>query len=737
MNTTISDLSNCDQEPIHIPGQIQSHGFLIAIDTNYIVRYHSENIDLWSGLPNSILGKNIEDLAFEFSETNDFKNVRDLIEFGSKNGFEYKNASYIEINGISFYLILSYNSPYYLLEFEPAVKGQEQEVQKMMGHSISAMLSDRDLSHLLQNTAIQVKNIIKYDRIMVYRFAEDGHGEVVAEAKNDTLLPLFGLHYPASDIPEQARTLYKINLTRLIADVHAIPVRIMTSSVYSDPIDLTYSQLRAVSPIHIQYLKNMGVCSSFSISIICNNQLWGLIACHNYTPQFIDYKARESAKLIGQIFSSALEFRIDQQDQEIFGHYKLGVDNLTKNLLKSDHIRDALTNHKITLMDAVDASGAVFVYENQISKIGKTPNDLQLLKLILWLQENIKQQFFFTSELSKIYSEAAEFKDIACGMLVSVLSREDAVYAIWFKPEVIQTINWGGDPYKRSQTDSDLGQISPRNSFEIWSETVAGRSANWNNEEIKSVTRLREEIIFTINQKASVLKALNEKLESAYQELDTFSFTIAHDLKNPLTSIKGYADLLKMNDDNTPDVEHSIDRIIASATRMNRMISEILEYSRIGRYEIEPVRIKIKPMLMEFIKDLNVAYNQTNIEFDVGETPDVFGDQLMISQVFINLLSNAIKYSQNSSLVKIRISGLASINQVTYSISDNGMGIETKDIPKIFDLFQRLNNVKDIEGSGVGLAIVKRIIDRHKGTIQVESILDVGSVFYVTFKNDY
>src|SRR5690606_18753465 len=147
------------------------------------------------------------------------------------------------------------------------------------------------------NTALQVKNTIHYDRVMIYRFADDGHGEVVAEAKNDNLNSWFGLHYPASDIPKQARELYKKNLTRIIADVHTTPSKISTAADNAQPVDLTSSQLMAVSSVHIQYLKNMVVASSFSISILYMNDLWGLIACHNYTPRFIDYNARESSKL--------------------------------------------------------------------------------------------------------------------------------------------------------------------------------------------------------------------------------------------------------------------------------------------------------------------------------------------------------------------------------------------------------------------------------------------------------
>lgn len=733
INSTIN-LSNCDEEPIHIPGQIQSHGFLIAIDNNFVIHYHSTNIGNRLILPTNLLGRNLEEIQSFFEPDVSINQIKKLVKSGFNNGFDKKNPTAVSLNGAPFHMILSASDPYCLLEFEPVVENNGQDMQHMIGHSISEMLADKDLSHLLGNTAYQVKNIIQFDRIMIYRFAQDGHGEVVAEAKNEDLPTLLGLHYPATDIPKQARELYKINLTRLIGDVHSTPAAIITSPRQLNMLDLTHSQLRAVSPIHIQYLKNMKVDSSFSISIICHQELWGLIACHNYSPRYIDFKSRESAKLIGQIFSSALEFRQDQQNQEIFGKYKMGVDSLTKNLLKSGNLKDALTRYDISLIDAVDACGAVLVYENQITTVGRTPGEDQLYKLVEWLKDNIKEHIFFTSCLSEVYPDAAAFEDVACGVMVSVLSQEESSYVIWFKPELIQTVKWAGNPEKPVQVKgNNLSHISPRNSFEEWSQTVAGFSKAWNNEEIKSVTRLREEILFAVNQKATELIMLNEKLKTAYQQLDTFSYTIAHDLKNPLSSVKGYAQLLRM-EQFTPDIEHSIDRIIAGAEKMNRMITEILEYSKVGEDELEMVNIEVRPLINDFIRDLGVVYNSANIEFIMGDTPAINGDPIMISQVFTNLLSNAVKYSQNTGSSKICIKGAVHNSEIIYTISDNGLGIDAYQLPKIFDLFQRAENVGDIEGSGVGLAIVKRIMERHKGRILVESTVGVGTSFVLVFR---
>ncbi len=206
----------------------------------------------------------------------------------------------------------------------------------------------------MQNAAEQVKEIIHYDRVMIYKFWEDEHGEVIAEAKNEDLEPFLGLHYPATDIPKQARALYKLNLTRIIADVHhpASPVTAMSDIAAAFPLDLTFSTLRAVSPIHIQYLKNMGVAASFSVSLIAHGELWGLIACHNYTPRFIDYKEREGARLIGQILSAQLEFRDEEENKEYHKQYQQAADDIIRQMTKDWDVLNAITMHPQLLQQA-------------------------------------------------------------------------------------------------------------------------------------------------------------------------------------------------------------------------------------------------------------------------------------------------------------------------------------------------------------------------------------------------
>ncbi len=731
------DVTNCDLELIHIPGQIQAHGFLIVLDHNLIIRFVSDNLPQFIlGASNNLINEPLAKLELLIKNRKQPEFIMQLIKFGEADeNFYQKNPFSLDVSGMPFHLILSKIGPLQLLEFEPAASDDNVDIQSKVGSSIMAMLGDKNITSLVSNAAIQVKKNINYDRVMVYKFAEDGHGEVIAEAKNDGLEAWLGLHYPASDIPKQARELYKLNLTRIIADVNAAPAKIITSANNPQPLNLTNSQLRAVSPIHIQYLKNMEVASSFSISLIYKGELWGLIACHNYTPRFLDYKSRESAKLIGQILSNALEFMEKEQNVELQKLFEERLVQLNRYLLKNNSIENAIIGEKVTLLDITAASGAVLLFENKLTTLGTTPTSEELEGLIDWAQNNITDLSWQTTNLSALYPPAAAFKDVASGMLLFTISKQLKEYVIWFKPEVLQTVSWAGNPNKPVTIDeTGLKHLSPRHSFEKWVQDVTGTSLQWMPEEIKAVTRLKDELLYAINIKANAIRLLNDKLREAYEELDTFSYTISHDLKSPIAAIKGYSDLMLMKPELETDMQKALKRIGERAGKMNNMVNDILNYTHLTRLDIQYKDLNAGAMIEDIITDLDLDDFKRKIKITLGPLPKLYGDKVMIMQVFSNLINNAVKYSVNEESASIHIEGKVKEKEVIYSIKDNGLGIAPENMTLIFGLFKRMDNVHKIDGSGVGLAIVKRIVEKHNGKIWVESELGKGSIFYVSFK---
>jgi chemotaxis family two-component system sensor kinase Cph1 len=730
------DLTNCDKEPIHIPGKIQSHGFLIAVDKNNLsITYLSENTgDFLKEPTKNLLDKQLSVLNNFIKQQDPEFNIEDLLKLGIiRKSFDALSPHPIEINGNRFYLIISSAKSDWLLEFEPVTL--QYDIQSSIGRSASSMLQGKSISTLLSGAALEVKKLINYDRIMIYKFLDDGHGEVVAEEKEDNLEPFFGLHYPASDIPKQARELYKLNLTRLIADVNTDDSPIITFKE-NEPLDLTNGGLRAVSPIHIQYLKNMGVHSSFSISLISHGELWGLIACHNYSPKFIDYKAREGSKLIGQILSSALEYRQEEEDAEVIEHFKDTANILSDHLSRDKYLVEAITVHKTSILDVTKASGVAIIFENELKTIGNVPTDDEIWELTDWLKSTNDESIYYTHRLPEIHLPAKKYKSTASGILSCILNKELGEMIIWFKPEIITNVNWAGNPEKpATPSENGLLNLSPRKSFEIWSQVVNNTSEKWLAEEIASVLRIREIIITDINKKSNEIRQLNEKLQAAYEELDTFSYTISHDLRTPLTSIKTYAELMLKNKSIDENGRKMLGRILTGADKMNFLIKEILNLARVGRSEINFETVDMPSLLQEIKNEVWTAFKADNSELILGHLPNLKGDKTMIEQVFTNLIGNAVKYSAMVEKPKIEVTAYIDGGEIIYSVKDNGIGIDNRYYDRVFELFKRMDNVKDIEGTGVGLAIVKRVVEKHNGRVWFESKLNAGSTFYVAFKN--
>ncbi len=745
MKNPVVDVTNCEREPIHIPGSVQSHGFLAAIDkTDFTLRYVSENVRSQTGMEAAhVLGQSFEWFLQKSHITLQSLALQQLFTFNQDTNFDILNPVLVDIQNVPHYMIVHPSENNLLLaEFEPSQPSLETNLQRMVGVSVSRILEGRTVKEILQNTARQIREIIQYQRVMVYKFWEDGHGEVIAEDLADGAEPFMGLHYPASDIPKQARDLYITNLTRIIVDVHSQTSPLVTYNNQTgnkpQPLDLTHSTLRAVSPVHIQYLKNMGVAASYSVSIVSNNTLWGLIACHNDTPKFIDFRAREATKLLGQILSSSIEYRDSEENKDAVRILRQSADDLAKQMQKEQNIAEAFEKNIDLALKMTTATGVAILFEGHIYTAGKTPSETDIKDIAGWLKQNVTSQIFQTERFSENYKPALRFADIASGILVCMLSKEMNEYIIWFKPEQEKTVKWAGNPEKPVEATADGGtKLTPRNSFAVWSQQVKNTSESWSKAEISAVLRLREDVIYIINQKANQIRQLNEKLKEAYDELDTFSFTISHDLKTPLTSIRNYAELiLEESADLDEDRLNMMNRILKSTDKMQLLIKEVLSYSRINRKELKHEEINMQNLIQEVINELQIVYKDSNLEIETKNIVNLRADKIMIMQVFANIIGNAVKYSRKAKQPLVTIEGSQNGNDILYKISDNGIGIDISFGNQIFEIFKRLNNAAQYEGTGVGLSIVKRIMEKHAAKIWYESELNQGTTFYLSFVNN-
>jgi len=736
------DLITCDQEPIHILGHIQSHGYLVAIrPDDYRIVHVSANItDLFSLSADELLNKPVEQLFSQIGESPEI--LTSLLDEGKrKRSWDTLSPYRLSLNEQVWNLILHEYDGMIVLEWEPAGDASMLPYnQQLVSHALNEVQASQTLSALLENTARRIKEIIGFDRVMVYQFGSDWHGIVVAEVKEPHLEPFLGLHYPASDIPRQARELYKKNLVRLIADVNSESSPILTIAEWpaDKPLDMTHAGLRAVSPVHIEYLKNMGVSASMSLSLIYRGELWGLISCHHYTPRFVDYTVRQTAQFVSQLLSSALEFRRGEENHLQRDRSREVSRVLHDQLVLQSDVVKALTTQSTTVFDLMEAGGVVLRFNGQFHQLGRTPNEQEVIALTDWLKTVDSDSVWYTNKLVDQYPPALEFANVASGLLAVTLSHELDEYVLWFRPEQVQQVTWAGNPEKPVTVDAG-GQrrISPRESFAAWVEIVRATADEWSETDVTSALKLREDVLQIVNKQANEVRLLNNLLKEAYDELDAFSYTVSHDLRTPLSSIRCYSEILieeygKEFDD---DARGLLQKIIDSSDRMRALIRHILYYSRMGRLELKRQSVDMKGLLKQVREDVLLDERGRTLTVNLGDMPPIQGDPTMIQQVFQNLLTNAAKYTRPAADAQIQVSGEVTDDSVVYRVSDNGIGFDMKQADRMFDLFKRLENARSFEGTGVGLAVVKRIIDRHEGKIWFNSKPGVETTFWVSFPN--
>lgn len=492
------DLSNCDREPIHIPGSIQPHGALVVFnEQDLTIHQVSHNTDTIFGLPSQqLLGTDISQifnrlpveklqattLPTELAALNPFK----LPIRQSSNGIQ----NYQYLNGI-----VHRRADDLILEIEPTATLDADSLLKLydtLQASIASLEKAPSLEQLCQMAARQVRSLTNYDRVMIYRFDEAWNGQVIAEDKVDHLESFLGLHYPSSDIPKQARELYIRNRVRLIVDIDYQPVGLVCHNGSTQPLDMSLCVLRSVSPIHIEYLHNMGVKATMTISLIYNHKLWGLIACHHYSSKFVPYEIRKIAELLGQILS-VLFFEREESDNY---RYRLKLQTTQNELLNSINssdvtVSEGLIKHLDMLPELVGATGVAICIENQIIRSGKTPTQQQISQMLDWLPTKITDGLFQTNRLSQQLPLAESFKETASGLLAITLSDTPGHYLLWFRPEVIQTVTWGGNPTKPVTVEEDGIRLSPRKSFEAWKQTVHLTAHPWQPAELEAATSLQ------------------------------------------------------------------------------------------------------------------------------------------------------------------------------------------------------------------------------------------------------
>lgn len=742
VNRDIVNLTNCEHEPIHIPGSIQPHGFLLAVHSEkQTIDYSSGNVHHYLSVGHAAL------LGMSFASVfgkEQWDNITDYYEH-----HKHAPALPIRINllAVDFLCNIHHNGSHYVIEAEPLHdnKPTAAELYNQTALFVSYMNNTDTLRQLCKLVAEGTRESTGYDRVMIYRFDKEFNGEVFAESCRDDLEPFLGLHYPHTDIPPQARALYMKNLLRLIVDINYSPVPIFTIDDAPDKnLDLSLSTLRSTSPIHVEYLRNMGVGATLTISLIHHDRLWGLIACHHYSPMNLTPEKRLAAQLQGQFITSQIDVRQSKAEFEIAKKTNIALEKMNAYNLPPIYESFKIVSVSPDLLKLCNASGVSILVGGQIYKSGFSPSDADIIALSDWLYHYSNDSNFSTDRLINFVPQLKQLCDDIAGIIYHSLGNGNCI--IWYRPETITEVNWAGDPNKAIIKDSK--GLHPRNSFRLWKQIVKCRSNEWRQSELNAAANyahaLQKQIsLLLLTQEEEKYRRLSEVLRETNAELENINWISTHDLQEPLRKIQLLSSRLLYKEEEVLSglTLDSLQRMNDSANRMQRLLVDILKYTRIKHTTDAFERADLNLVLKDVLEELKELIAEKNAVITTEKLPVVSGIPFLLQQLFSNLILNTLKYASEERQPFISIDYLqeeASIGNHrklfhVIKIADNGIGFSDEYAESIFKIFTRLHKNGEYKGSGVGLALCRKIMQTHDGSISATGRAGEGAIFTLYF----
>jgi light-regulated signal transduction histidine kinase (bacteriophytochrome) len=529
------DLTNCDREPIHQLGAIQPIGFLIALTADWMVSNASANVGNYLDVEDGpLIGRPALDLLSK-SAIHTLRNRLALLR--GKDSIERVFGMVLQDGGRPFDVAIHMSGSHIIVEAEPSTEQDHGDATGTVRGMVSRLELADDMAGFFNEGARQIRALTGFDRVMVYRFAADGSGEVIAESAKGGIGSFLGLHYPATDIPRQARELYLRSLLRVIADIDAVPVPIEPPlDEHGKPLDLSLSVLRSVSPIHIEYLRNMGVRASMSISIIVEGRLWGLIACHHYSPRCPTFERRSVAELFAQMFA----MRIESRERKLLVEYERRARDISDQLLGAVASDESLLQDpdwlSSILASAIPCDGVGVWINGNYAFSGATPKTGEFARIVQALNGTAAGRAFATDHIGSLVPTMIKTSSNVAGLLAIPISRTPRDYVVLFRSEIIRSVRWAGDPHKPVEYGPNGPRLTPRQSFEEWKETVVGRSMPFTSSELRVAETLRATLIEVVLRLSDEADA--ERRE-AHGRQELLIAELNHRVRNILSLIRG------------------------------------------------------------------------------------------------------------------------------------------------------------------------------------------------------
>lgn len=730
-----ADLSTCDREPIHIPGSIQPHGVLLVLDRESLTieQVAGPTEVLLRVVPAAVLGAALIDLidtdSASFVRSHLATPARFLAPLTRLGVRAQSDPEQLDMT-------LHAQGRTAMIELERARRTKSSAADPIaeLKTLLAAVQATASIDDSCAAAASALRAATGFDRAMVYRFQPDQSGVIVAEDARAGLESYLGLHYPASDIPQQARELYRRNWLRSIADVDYVPAPLIpaTNPRSRQPIDMSHCSLRSVSPIHIEYLRNMGVSASMSASIICRDQLWGMLVLHHYSPRLLSADLRIACETFAQIFSLHVEAKIQAEDSVARLEARQLREELTNALGAGQDIGRAIAAWD--LCRYLSASGAAVYIDGRMHRVGETPASHELESLVHWLN-GINQPLYATEHLAAQYPQAARFPGLASGLVAVGISREPRDYVLWFRPEFGRTVRWAGDPASSIKTGPLGVRLTPRGSFSEWLEVTRMQSAPWSEMDLEAAEALRvvllesllrsvdlarreqafekaravaEQLERRVAERTEKLQALVSDLEAA-EERERLQ--IARDLHDDLGQMLAAARIRLAGLCN-----HADEGVRQIATGVAALIDRASDSTRSVAAQLAPAvlhELGLCPALEWLGEEIERTFGLRVTTTTVGKSQALMHDsRSILYRAVRELLINVAKHARtDSATVEIEWQP----RRVLVRVSDRGIGYDTA---RIFDWPHR----------GLGLITLRERLSLIGGAVEFQSAAGAGTV---------
>jgi len=701
MNARGVDLTTCDREPIHVPGAIQPFGALIAVDAEARLVFRSRNAPaLLPDLP--ALGAPLAAPYRELVQT--LLTARDVpVELSPLE---------LRVGRQLFDVVAHRSADTLVLELEP----RHADAPQLMSFALQAQRGleriqrHHSLDALLDVATEELWTLTGFDRVMAYRFLHDDSGHVVAERSRPGLETFLGLRYPATDIPVQARRLFALNRLRFIPDLsyQPVPIEPECGPDTSRPLDLSHSALRSVSPVHVEYLQNMGVTGSMSISIVVGGRLWGLFACHHYNgPRLVPHAVRVSCALLAQIVSLLVERAELEESTRAQEQARVVRESLVTSSRAAEDMVAGLVGRP-SFVDLIEAVGGAVLWDKRVVLQGRTPPADVVASVADHLRDSATD-IVATQTLGLELPQLAARLDGIAGMLAVRIHPEHGGYIVWFRPDEAQTVRWAGSPEK-TYSEGPLGtRLNPRGSFREWRETVRGRAAPFRPFELAVASAFRRDMQEVALSKLSELERARDLMLAA----------LGHDLRTPLSAISMAASLLSV--DARAPAELGA-RITRSSDRMQRLVEQMLDFSRIQSgmgLGVSRRAADLALLLQHSLDEARTGFPGTELRVDAPSQLLAYIDPDRIAQVISNLLSNARHHGKLGAAIRIELGVEGEL--AVLSVTNEGDPIPAATRAQIFQPFksESLRRTRNRSGLGLGLHIVHEIVKSHGGSIEI------------------